>query len=147
MVQVCGLGLDIVPIWRVVEALSRRGDRFAARVLSQPELDETKGRGLQGQVKAQYMAGRIAAKEAVGKAIGLGVGPIGWRSLSITAGPNGRPVCSLSGAAAAAAARAGVSQVMVSITHTEATAAACAVALGRGPEPEEVAGVAPSHVM
>lgn len=143
--HVCGLGLDIVPIRRVVEALSRRGERFATRVLSQSELDETESRGLQGQPRAQYVAGRIAAKEAAGKAIGLGVGPIGWRTISITAGASGRPVCSLSGAAAAAAARAGIVKVLVSITHADGTAAACAVALGRCPE-EEVTGIASCHI-
>lgn len=128
--QVCGLGLDLVPVGRVREALGRRGDRFAARILSPHELDEMRGRKLRGAPKEQYLAGRIAAKEAVGKAIGLGVGPIGWRAVSIIAGPNGRPVCRLTGAAAAAAARAGVAHVLVSITHTGAAAAACAVAVG-----------------
>lgn len=128
--QVCGLGLDIVPVRRVIEALDRRGERFAARVLSQTELNEIACRGLQGQLRAQYVAGRIAAKEAVGKAIGLGVGPIGWRSVTVTAGAGGRPVCSLTGLAAAAAGRAGVGQVLVSITHADGTAAACAVAIG-----------------
>jgi holo-[acyl-carrier protein] synthase len=132
--RVCGLGLDIVPVRRVSDALERRGERFAARVLNQSEIDEIICRGLCGALRAQYIAGRIAAKEAVGKAIGLGVGPIGWRSVAVTAGAGGRPVCSLTGAAAAAAKHAGVVQVLVSITHADGTAAACAVAIGSGLE-------------
>jgi holo-[acyl-carrier protein] synthase len=129
-VQVCGLGLDMVVVERVASALDRRGDRFAARVLSQAELDEIDQRGLRGPAKAQYLAGRLAAKEAVSKAIGVGVGRIGWRAVAVTADVNGRPICSLSGNAAAAASRMGIGQVLVSITHTATTAAASAVALG-----------------
>ena len=126
---VVGIGLDIVAVDRLAAAIARRRDRFLARVFAEPELAEFTGRGLSGPGEAQYLAGRFAAKEAAAKALGTGIGPLGWRNIQI-AGDRSVPVCRLTGPAAAVALRAGVQRVLVTITHEAGVAAACAVALG-----------------
>jgi holo-[acyl-carrier protein] synthase len=128
--RVVGLGLDVVLLDRVAAVLARHGDRFLRRLLGPDELRELDRRSPLETGRLEYVAGRFAAKEAVAKAIGTGVGALGWAGVQILDDGRGRPVCDLAGRARAAAGAAGVSAVLVSISHTGPLALACAVAVG-----------------
>jgi holo-[acyl-carrier protein] synthase len=113
------LGIDIVRVERIRSALERFGDRFVRRVLTLAEQRHVRGR-------AETMAGRWAAKEAVSKVLGLGVRGIGWRDIEIERLPTGQPAVRLHGRAAARAAQLGMGRVAVSISHEAEFAVAIA---------------------
>jgi holo-[acyl-carrier protein] synthase len=118
------LGLDIIRVARIREALDRFGDRFVARVLTPAEARYVRGR-------PETFAGRWAAKEAVSKVLGLGVRGIGWRDIEIERLPTGQPAVRLHGRAAARADQLGVERVAVSITHEREYALAIAFGVRR----------------
>lgn len=80
----------------------------------------------------EHLAGRFAAKEAVLKALGRGLGrSMRWTDVEIVSSATGRPRVKLHGAVATAARRLGVLEVDVSLSHSEGLAIASAVALTR----------------
>ena len=113
------LGLDIVRVDRIRSALERFGLRFADRVLTPAEAAYVRGR-------AETLAGRWAAKEAVSKVLGLGVRGVGWRDIEIERLPTGQPAVRLHGRAAARSAQLGLGRVAVSISHEREYAVAIA---------------------
>lgn len=76
------------------------------------------------------LAGRFAAKEAVAKALGCGIGPVSWQEIEILRGVEGEPVIVLHGKAQQIADRSGLVTWSVSISHSRACAIAMVVALG-----------------
>ncbi len=71
---------------------------------------------------------RFAAKEAVAKAFGTGIGAeLGWLDIEVGHAPSGAPLVRLLGKGAELAARRGVRSVLISLTHTTVTAAASVV--------------------
>ena len=113
------LGLDIIRVERIRDALARFGDRFIGRVLTPREAAYVRGR-------PETFAGRWAAKEAVSKVLGLGVRGIGWLDIEIERLPTGQPAVVLHGRAAERAQQLGVERVAVSITHEREYALAVA---------------------
>ena len=98
-----GVGTDLCDIRRIGEALARRGDRFAARVLGPSEFAVYKARQTRIATRGtSYLATRFAAKEAFSKAIGLGLHwPMTWRACEVLNAPSGRPEIHLHGELAA----------------------------------------------
>lgn len=78
----------------------------------------------------QHLAGRFAAKEAVAKALGTGIGKISWQDIEILNDECGAPKLILHGKAAELAEQLGLSVWSVSITHLKEYAAATAAAIG-----------------
>jgi len=118
------VGIDLIEIDRVAAALVRHGGRFAQRCFTAGERAYCDSKAN----PAQHYAGRFAAKEAVGKALGTGV-PFTWHEIEI-AGP-GKPRVVLRGATARRAAELSAGPVELSITHSRTLAAAvAAVSLG-----------------
>jgi len=115
------IGVDLVDIDRIVTLLGRYPDRFRARVLTDAEARYC-GR------KAERVAGRWAAKEAVSKVLGLGVRGVGWQEIEVLPNWAGAPQVSLHRRAAARAAALGLEDVTVSISHERRMAVAVAVA-------------------
>jgi holo-[acyl-carrier protein] synthase len=113
------VGIDLIEIDRVARALARHGGRFAERCFTPAEREYCDGKAN----PAQHYAGRFAAKEAVGKALGSGV-PFTWREIEI-AGP-GKPRVILSGSSARRALELGAGAIELSITHSRTLAAAVA---------------------
>lgn len=113
------LGLDIIRVERIRDALARFGDRFARRVLTPREAAYVRDR-------PETFAGRWAAKEAVSKVLGLGVRGIGWLDIEIERLPTGQPAVRLHGRAAARADQLGLARIAVSITHEREYALAIA---------------------
>jgi len=125
--NVHGIGIDIVEVARIAAAGENHGPAFAARFLTPAELAYCDAQAR----PAIHQAARFAAKEAVAKALGTGIGGhCGWLDIEITRdAATGAPGVRLSGAAAAFAERHGISRVLVSLSHTRDTAVANAVAL------------------
>jgi holo-[acyl-carrier protein] synthase len=113
------LGIDIIRIDRIRAALAKFGDRFSNRVLTPAERGYVRGR-------AETMAGRWAAKEAVSKVLGLGVRGIGWKEIEIERLPTGQPSVRLHGRAARRAEQLGMGRIAVSISHEAEYAVAIA---------------------
>ena len=113
------LGIDIIRIGRIQAALERFGERFITRVLTPAEAAYVRGR-------AETLAGRWAAKEAVSKVLGLGVRGIGWREIEIERLPTGQPAVRLHGRAARRADQLEMGQIAVSISHETEFAVATA---------------------
>jgi holo-[acyl-carrier protein] synthase len=114
------VGLDLIEIERVRRALERHGDGFRERCFTAAERDYCDGK----PNPAQHYAGRFAAKEAVGKALGTGVN-FTWKEIEIKGRP--KPGVHLSGRTARAAERLGAGQIELSMTHSRDLAAAVAV--------------------
>ena len=94
--MVVGIGTDIVQIDRIGQSLQRLGEKFAARILTAAELREYR------QVMAPeiFLAKRFAAKEALGKALGTGIGQgVSWRHIEVRHTEWGAPLLHLSGEA------------------------------------------------
>ncbi len=113
------LGIDIIKVERIQRSLDRFGDRFTRRVLTTGEQRYVRGR-------AETMAGRWAAKEAVSKVLGLGVRGIGWRDIEVERLPTGQPAIRLHGRAAARAEQLGMGRIALSISHESDYAVAIA---------------------
>lgn len=116
-------GVDIIEISRLERIQPGILARFIARVFTPAEVVEAGGR-------KNSLAGKFAAKEAVAKALGTGIGPISWREIEILHDPRRMPEVHLSGAARAAAEELGLRTWSVSISHSEQYAVAVAVAIG-----------------
>jgi len=115
--MIYGIGTDICDVRRIRTVLSRRGDRFAERVLGPHEIEVFRARSAHFTERGiRYLATRFSAKEAFAKAIGLGMRtPMTWRGCEIAKQPSGKPEVRLHGALAAwFAARRLVAHVTVS---------------------------------
>lgn len=116
-------GVDLVEIERFQAVLSRHGSRFLERVFTEAEIKDA------GDHLAS-LAARFAAKEAVAKALGTGIGPVSWREIEIRRGSARQPLLLLHGAAAQLAAELGLTDWSISLSHSQDTAVAVAVAAG-----------------
>lgn len=116
-------GVDLIEIDRVRTAVVRHGSRFLQRIYTSQELDEA------GDSHAS-LAARFAAKEAVAKALGTGIGPVCWQDIEICRGPENQPILHLHGDAQDLAARLGFSTWSISLSHSGTHAIALAVAIG-----------------
>lgn len=115
------LGLDLTEVDRVAALLERWGDRFVKRVFLPGEIS---ARRRHPRARAQHVAGRFAAKEAVMKALGTGTRGVAFREIEVTPDLRGKPTLTLHGRALDRARRLQVTSMEVSITHGETTAAA-----------------------
>ena len=121
-----GIGIDVVEVARIATAIARHGEAILARLFTPAERAycDTK------KIPSIHYAARFAAKEAVAKALGTGIGAhANWLDLEVTHGPGGVPALGLHGAAAAYASAHGICDIQISLTHTHAHAAANAIAL------------------
>ena len=116
-------GIDLLEIDRMTAAIQRHGERFLQRVFTPGELADV------GQNPAS-LAARFAAKEAVAKALGTGIGEIAWREIEIRRGPEKEPILHLYGDAAKLAADLGFTHWAISLSHSHSYAIAMAVATG-----------------
>jgi holo-[acyl-carrier protein] synthase len=125
--RVLGLGVDIVEIARIARSIERTGQAFLDRVFLESEQAYC---GPQRE-PARCHAARFAAKEAVAKALGTGIGAqLAWRDIEVRRKASGEPFIVLHGAGAETAKRLGISELLISISHSEHYAVANALALG-----------------
>lgn len=115
-------GVDIVEVYRIDQAILRYGQRFFDRFFTLQELVDAHGH-------TPALGARFAAKEAVAKALGTGIGEVGWKDIEIINGPKQEPILQLHGDAARVSENLGVTAWSISLTHTHEHAAAVVVAL------------------
>lgn len=106
------IGVDMIETERVAQAVTRFGERYLKRVYTERELAYCQGR-------IPSLAARWAAKEAVGKALGTGIGEVSWQEIEVINQPNCQPTLHLHRAAAALATRLGLSTFVISLSHTK----------------------------
>ena len=123
--SILGLGFDATDIPRVREVFARYGERFLHRVFTDGEIAYcTRHRD-----PVPSLAARFAAKEAVMKAMGVGLWNFGYHDVEVVRAPSGAPSLRIAGRAAALAADRGITGWRLSLAHTEHTAHAIAIAL------------------
>ncbi len=89
-----GIGTDIVEIGRIEQVLARHGERFIHRVLVPAEREQC----AEVPDATRFLAKRFAAKEAISKALGTGIGvSLSWQDLIVERSPSGAPSVALSG--------------------------------------------------
>ncbi len=121
------VGIDLVEVDRMQRMLDDKGDRVLTRLLTAEERTYCLS-----QVRpARHVAARVAAKEAVYKALQgtPDARAIGWQDIEVVRDWDGRPGVRLTGRAEARAHRLGVATVLLSLTHSDLHAAAIAVLL------------------
>jgi holo-[acyl-carrier protein] synthase len=125
--NVLGIGMDMVETKRIADSMERFGERFLRRVFSEGEVAYAQSM----KFPHLHLAARFAAKEAISKAFGTGIGhDLGWRDLEIVREASGQPRVQLHGRAVAYAQSRGVQAVHVSLSHTTDYGAASAVIVG-----------------
>lgn len=121
-------GVDLVDIPRIERALDRFGERFLARVYSPMEVRYSRAR-------ASELAARFAAKEAVAKALGVGMrilspAGINWHDVETLNEKSGKPYVILHGRARELAEEQGLTEWAISLSHDGGIAIAFVVAMG-----------------
>jgi holo-[acyl-carrier protein] synthase len=116
-------GVDLIELERVEATIQRYGQRFLNRVFTSQELAEVGG-------NAASLAVRFAAKEATAKALGTGIGDVGWKEIEILRGPARQPHLHLHGRAADLADHLDLEPWSLSLTHSQSHAIALVVAIG-----------------
>ena len=127
-VSAAGVGVDLVEVARVRTMLADKGAQVFDRLLTPDEAEYCRSR----PDPAEHVAVRLAAKEAVYKALqgSEAARGIGWREIEVVRSADGRPDVVLSGVAAQRAAELGVHRVLLSLSHTHEAAIAMAVITG-----------------
>lgn len=120
--SVKGTGVDIIEISRIEKAFKASG-RFAQRIYTPKEIAFCGGT----KPKWESLAVRFAAKEAVAKALGTGIGPFRWTEIEIIRGTDGRPEIMLHGNAKEAAGRRDIKSISLSLSHCKDYAVAFVV--------------------
>jgi holo-[acyl-carrier protein] synthase len=122
--MIYGIGTDVVEIERIQKALARFGDRFARRILCDPELK----RFAAHRLPANYLAKRFAAKEAFTKALGTGIhAPANWHGVWVTNLPSGKPTLNFTTELQRLLSKRGVTSAHVSLSDERGVAFATVV--------------------
>jgi len=116
-------GVDLIEIARIEEVVARHGKHYLERVYSPAELEQCGKR-------AESLAGRFAAKEAVAKALGCGIGDVTWKEIEVLGDEQNAPTLILHGAARQKSEEFGLVNWSVSISHNQDQAIAFVVAMG-----------------
>jgi holo-[acyl-carrier protein] synthase len=119
-------GVDLIEIARIERVMQNHGERFLARVFTPNEVLYCRGR-------VAELAARFAAKEAVSKALGVGMRVLArdgvhWKDVEVVGDHRGKPIVRLFGRAAERAQELGLTEWAVSLTHTKEHAIAFVVA-------------------
>jgi holo-[acyl-carrier protein] synthase len=114
--SVLGIGVDLVECARIEHSLERFGDRFLRRVFTDGEIEYSTSM----KFPARHLAARFAAKEAVSKAFGTGIGKaMGWHDIDVRKKPSGEPFILLAGGAEKLAKQRSVKNALITLSHTD----------------------------
>jgi|SRR6516164_8175174 holo-[acyl-carrier protein] synthase len=122
--MILGTGIDLIEVARIAASYEKFGERFVNRVLLPDEIAYS----LSHKNPAPFLAARFAAKEAISKSFGTGIGAqLGWQDMEIRHKESGEPFVVLHGKGKELFAARSAQRLHVSITHTENYAAAMAI--------------------
>lgn len=116
-------GVDLIEISRIEEVVARHGKHYLERIYTPAELEQCGKR-------VESLAGRFAAKEAVAKALGCGIGDVTWKEIEILGDEQNAPILTLHGVAEQKAKNLGLVNWSVSISHSQSHSVAFVVMAG-----------------
>ena len=124
MSEILGTGIDIVECERIRHSIERFGERFTGRLFLPAELAYAQSH----KFPHLHLAARFAAKEAVSKAFGTGIGEsLGWKDMEVCRRESGEPFLQLHGKGLELLTGRGATRVLISLSHTRDYAAASAI--------------------
>ena len=122
--MILGTGIDIIEVARIAASHEKFGERFLNRILKPAEI----AYALSHKNPAPFLAARFAAKEAISKAFGTGIGKhLGWQDMEVGRKESGEPFVILHGGGAQLLKERGARIVHLSLSHTEHYATAMAI--------------------
>lgn len=125
--MILGTGVDLIEVTRIAASYVKFGERFVNRILTPAEIAYC----LDHREPAPYLAVRFAAKEAVSKAFGTGLGAeIGWRDIEVCRKESGEPFVVLHGKGQTLFQARGAKKLHISLSHTQQHAIAMAILEG-----------------
>jgi holo-[acyl-carrier protein] synthase len=122
--MILGVGIDVIEVARIEQSYQRFGERFLQRILRPAEMAYC----LSFKHPGPHLAARFAAKEAVSKAFGTGIGSqLSWQAIEVERRSSGEPFITLHDEGKVLLSARGGRQVLISLTHTANYAAAVAI--------------------
>ena len=122
--MILGTGIDIIEVARIRQSLEKFGERFLQRILVENEIAYCRSH----RDPAPFAAARFAAKEAVSKAFGTGIGAqLGWHDIEVRRKESGEPFVVLHGKGEALLQTREAARVHLTLSHTEHYATAMAI--------------------
>lgn len=122
--MILGIGIDIIEVARVQASHERFGERFLNRILLPDEIAYC----LTHKAPGPFLAARFAAKEAISKAFGTGIGAqLGWHDLEIKRKESGEPYVILHDKGERLLQERNARAVLISLSHTANYATAVAL--------------------
>lgn len=122
--MILGVGIDIIEVGRIQASYEKFGDRFLKRILLENEIAYC----LSHKQPGPFLAARFAAKEAISKAFGTGIGAqLSWQDMEVAKHPSGEPYVVLHGNGQKLLAERGARAVLISLSHTQEHATAVAI--------------------
>src|SRR5260221_7055027 len=119
--MILGIGIDIIEVAGIQASHEKFGERFLNRILHPNEIAYC----LSHKFPAPFLAARFAAKEAISKAFGTGIGAqLGWRDMEVAKRGSGEPYVILHGDGQTLLQKRGGRIVLISLSHTPQHAAA-----------------------
>src|SRR5512139_3860889 len=112
--MILGLGIDLIEVERILASHEKFGERFVNRVLRPDEIAYC----LSHRQPGPFLAVRFAAKEAISKAFGTGIGSrLAWQDMEVCRKESGEPYVVLHGAGLQLLNERGARTVMISLSH------------------------------
>jgi len=122
--MILGIGIDFIEVERIRSSHAKFGERFLGRILHEAESQYC----LSHKDPGPFLAARFAAKEAISKAFGTGIGAqLSWKDMEVRRRESGEPYVVMHGAGLQLLHDRGASIVLISLTHTQQHAAAVAI--------------------
>lgn len=122
--MILGVGIDIIEVARIQASYERFGERLLNRILRPDEIRYC----LSHKAPGPFLAARFAAKEAISKAFGTGIGAqLGWQDMEVGRKQSGEPFTILHGDGAKLLRERNARAVLISLSHTQSHAAAVAI--------------------
>ena len=122
--MILGTGIDIIEVERIEASYEKFGERFLNRILVKGEMEYC----LSHKKPGPFLAARFAAKEAVSKAFGTGIGAqLSWQDIEVKRKDSGEPYVVMHGKGAELMKQRGARIVHLTLSHTEKHATAMAI--------------------
>lgn len=122
--MILGVGIDIIEVARIQASFERFGDRFLNRILHPDEVSYC----LSHKVPGPFLAARFAAKEAISKAFGTGIGAqLAWQDMEVGRKESGEPFVILHEKGRHLLQERRAQRVLISLSHTQVHATAVAI--------------------
>jgi holo-[acyl-carrier protein] synthase len=125
--MILGTGIDLIEVARIESSYERFGERFLDRILLPGEISYC----LSHKKPGPFLAARFAAKEAISKAFGTGIGAqLGWQDMEVCRKESGEPFVVLHGKGRKLFEERGAKNLLISLSHTEIYGTAVAILEG-----------------